>query len=268
MKLSFMTFACPTWSAREVVNAAIQHGYHGIEFRCDADHDHGVEINTSKSVRKSIVKTMHDNGIAACCLATSLQCINEKSVEEARARIDLAFDMHAPALRVFCGALPDGVHRADAVHRVANHLREIAHLAAPARVELWLETHDTFCKGVDAAAAVREANHPGIGVNYDNMHPFRKGETVEETFAVLNGLIRHTHFHDAMNSAEQVLIKPLGQGELPMDEMFEQLTKSGYTGYLSGEWFNDMYGADPNEALAQYYQDMTSLAERHGVHIG
>jgi sugar phosphate isomerase/epimerase len=268
MKLSFMTFACPTWTLPQVIDAAVRHGYRGIEFRCDATHAHGVEVNADAERRRQIRDALDDAGVKPCCLATSLRFAHEAALDEAPARIDLAHDIGCPALRVFCGPIPEGVHEHEMHQRVAKHLREVAAHAQQAGVELWLETHDTFSRAADAAEAVRLADHPSIGINYDNMHPFRKGESLDATFAELTGLIRHTHFHDAIKSPDQVVIKPVGEGELPMDDMFARLAETGFTGYLSGEWFGTMYGPDPDASLERFKRDMETLAARHGVKLG
>lgn len=268
MKLSFMTFACPTWPLDKVVDAAVRHHYQGIEFRTDATHAHGVEVTANREERGAIRRRLEGEGIAACCLATSLQFANEKTLRDAPARIELAADLGCPALRVFCGPRPEGLTAADLPLRVGDHLRAAADIATQHNVQLWLETHDSFCRAVDAAAAVRRADHPAVGINYDNMHPYRLGEDLEATFAALGDLIRHAHFHDAINKPDVVKILPLGKGELPMDDMFAALARTGYVGYLSGEWFNDMYGPDPDASLEQFKRDMQTLAERHGVKLG
>ena len=84
----------------------------------------------------------------------------------------------------------------------------------------------------------------------------------------MTGMIRHTHFHDAPADPQRVIITRLGKGELPMDEMFAALVRMGYDGYISGEWFDQMYGDEPDESLANYHEDMTTLAKRHGVTFG
>ncbi|MCC7193184.1 MAG: sugar phosphate isomerase/epimerase [Phycisphaeraceae bacterium] len=268
MKLSFMTFACPEWTLTQVLDAAHRHGYQGVELRVDAHHLHGVEVETGPALRRDAARMIRDSGIEPCCLATSLQLVNPASVNEAGPLIGLAQEMGAPALRVFCGPLPDGVDVSEAIDRVATHLHHVCLEAVQAGVQLWLETHDTFSKAHDAAAAVHRADHPSAGINYDNMHPFRKGESIEATFAAMGDLIRHTHFHDAMNHPDQVAIKPVGEGEMPMEEMFAALVKAGYTGYLSGEWFGTMYGADPESSLARFRDDMTQLADPFGIKFG
>jgi sugar phosphate isomerase/epimerase len=267
MKISFMTFACPTWPLARVVDAAIRHGYHGIEFRCDANHAHGVEVWTSPQERREVQSALAGGGLECCCLATSLQFVNERAVEEAPPRIQLAADLGCPGLRVFCGPLPEGMDMTEAIPRVGEQLRYVADMAEQAGVQLWLETHDSMSRGADAASAVRAADHRAVGINYDNMHPHRMGEPLETTVEALRGLVRHAHLHDALNRPEVVVIKPIDQGELPMEPMLRALQTMGYDGYLSGEWFNDQYGPEPEEALAAYIRDMRALVQRVGGRV-
>lgn len=157
--------------------------------------------------------------------------------------------------------------RSDAVQIVGENLAKTAEKAEAAGVGLWLETHDTFVRAADAGAAVSLAGNPAVGINYDNMHPFRYDEPLDVTEQALGDYICHTHFHDAMK-IQKVDIVPLDKGEMPMNEMFQLLLRKGYDGYLSGEWFNDQYGDDPDTALAAFHRDMTELARRNGVKLG
>ena len=268
MKISFTTFACPEWPVDRVLDAADRHGYHGVEFRTDAHHGHGVEVSSLESERREIRLRFDRAGIEPVCLATSLQFVTGRVTDEAPARIKLAADLGCPALRVFCGPPLEGQSHAATIERVGRQLRTVAEIAEPRGVQLWLETHDTLSQGADAGEAVRKARHRLVGVNYNNMHPFRMGEDVEATFASLGPHIRHTHFHDALNLRDTVVIRRLGRGDMPMDAMFEALIKAGYDGYLSGEWFHDQYGETPDESLDAYAQDMRDLAHRHGVRLG
>lgn len=267
MKISFMTFACPEWNADAVIDGAVRHGYHGIEFRTDANHQHGVEVTADASQRKRIRRRLADAGVEPCCLATSLQFATDKVLEESPARIELAASIGCPGLRVFCGPAPEGMEEQQIIETVAEQLRVGAEQAQAAGVELWLETHDTFSKAAPAGAAVRRADRPSLGINYDNMHPYRNGEPLETTVAALGDLVRHTHFHDSVAEPDTVVITPLDKGSLPMDDMFKVLINMGYDGYLSGEWFGQMYGEDADESLANFHRDMTTLAERNGVRL-
>jgi sugar phosphate isomerase/epimerase len=189
-------------------------------------------------------------------------------VAAAGPRIELAVDLGVPALRVLCGSPREELSRPALIGRCAEHLREAADLAAQAGVQLWLETHDRASRAADCAAIVRAADHPALGISYDNMHPYRAGEPLEATLAALGSLVGHCHFHDGLADPAHVVIRPLGLGEMPVDDMFHGLLDLGYDGYLSGEWFDDMYGAEPDQALAAYHRDMVGLLRRHGAKLG
>ena len=258
MKLSFMTFACPQWTAEECIAGAARHGYDGIEWRTDADHTHGVEIALPPSERASLRQRMADAGVATACLATSLKFIGPEAVAETPPLLDLAADLAAPGLRVFCGPLPDGVTLDDAVARVADGLRQVADQAQSRGVGLWLETHDTLSRAAPVAAVLERADHPALAANWDPMHPYFNGETWEETERLLHGRVAHAHFHDAL-SADPATIVPFGEGGLPCADMLRFLRAEGFTGYLSGEWFNDRLGATPDAALETYAHGLRRL---------
>ena len=71
MKYAFMTFSTPELSLDDVVAAATQYGYDGVEPRLDAGHGHGVEVAASATKREAIKRTFAESGIVAACLATS-----------------------------------------------------------------------------------------------------------------------------------------------------------------------------------------------------
>lgn len=258
MKTSFMTFACPQWSWDDVIAGAVRHGYDGIEWRIDAGHKHGVELALSPAERVRVKARQSEAGIAAACLATSLHFVQPQSVTEAPAQIDLAADLGAPGLRVFCGALPPDVTLDDAIARVADHLSQVANYAQQRGVGLWLETHDSMNRGAPVGAVLARVTHPSVGANWDNMHPYFNGETFDETKRVLHQRIAHAHFHDAL-SGDPGTIVPFGQGHLPCADMLQFLRDEAFDGYLSGEWFNDKMGATPDDALATYISGLRRL---------
>ena len=262
MRISFMTFACPDYAFDQVMALGVRHGYGGVEFRCDSDHRHGVMIESTKAQRAELRHKLVDAGLEAPCLATSLQFIHQKAVEQALPRIELAVDIGCPALRVFCGPLPDGVGVDSAIPMVAANLRRAAGRALKAGVKLWLETHDSISLGVHAGRIVRLVDHPAVAINWDNMHPFRVGEPLAKTWEAIGPFIQHTHFHDAVARPGTPVIRPFGQGELPLQQMYNLLRFSGYAGYFSGEWFGDQMGPDPDASLAIYKQGLQALEQR------
>lgn len=255
MNISFMTFACPQWTADEVIAGAVRHGYDGIEWRVDVGHGHGVEIGLPPPERAALRRRMEAAGVATACLATSLRFVTADAVAQTPPLLELAADLAAPGLRVFCGPLPEGMALDEAVQRVGDHLHQVADQAQAVGVGLWLETHDSM-----NCAALERAAHPALAANWDNMHPYFNGEAWEDTQRLLRGRIAHTHFHDAL-SADPATIVPFGEGSLPCAAMLRFLQAEDFTGYLSGEWFNERMGATPDAALSAFIRGIRTLEE-------
>jgi sugar phosphate isomerase/epimerase len=267
MKICFLTFACPQWDLDQVIDAALRHSYHGIEFRCDAGQAHGVEVTAARDFVNSANRKLSEAGLEAPCLATSIKLAEINSISDALPRIELAAAIGAKSIRVFCGEPQGEIALNEVVVLVGSRLRELADLSSPFDIDVLLETHDTLHRGVDSARAVRIADHPHVGINYDNMHPYRMHEDLDTTFDALQGLIRHTHIHDAEADDElhRAIILPLDKGDMPMDDMLRRLVASGFDDYVGGEWFGNEYGTTPDESLGAYRREMELLLRRNGM---
>jgi len=241
MKYSFMTFSTAELSLAENLEVAKRYGYDGIEPRLDCGHGHGVEVDTSAEQRAGIRKQFEDAGVALACLATSLkyadQAATAEMLEQTHARIDLAGDVGAPAIRVFGGQIPEGVTREQAIDLLVDSLGKVADHAGERGVTLCFETHDDWCTPSHVAAVLARVGHPAIAANWDIMHPVRRcNATIDEAFETLKPWIRHLHLHDG---AKDGGLLPIGEGIIDHRRTIELLmTMEGFAGYLSGEWIN------------------------------
>jgi sugar phosphate isomerase/epimerase len=244
VKFSFMTFSCPELTWDEVLAVARRFGYDGVEPRAQAGHAHGVEVSASAAERAAIRKKAVEAGIAISCLATSCRYALadraeiKRMLEESRALIALARDIGAPCLRVFGGTIPQGMSRDEAVARVADGLAALAPDAQAAGVTLCVETHDSWCDARELARVIRRVGHPHVQVNWDIMHPVRVGLSIVEAFEAIGQHVRHCHFHDGRASGTDIVLCPIGQGEVDHRRAVELLRGIGYTGHLGGEWIN------------------------------
>lgn len=241
MKYSFMTFSCPQLALGEVLAVAKRFGHDGIEPRLDARHAHGVEVAADAEARRAVRRKAEDSGVAIACLATSCTYADprdhQRKIDQTLARIDLAGDVGAPAIRVFGGRLGADLSRADAIDLVAESLRACADHAERRGVSLCMETHDAWCDPQHVAAVMRQADHPFVGVNWDVMHPVRAaGATMDSAFEALRPWIRHLHVHDAV--ADGPGLAPIGTGDFDHKRVIELLLTIPFEGYISGEWIN------------------------------
>lgn len=261
MKLAFSTMVCPDWTLDQIIQAARRYGYAGVEFRCDGRQNHGLEVYADRTERTAIRRKLEKAGLEICCLASGVRMLNALEREILEERLKLAADAGAPGVRVFAGRAMEDWSQEEFIEQLSQVLAQAAERAERYGLELWLETHDSVSRAAVAAEAVRKAGHTSVGLVYDNLHPYRSGESLQETMKALKGLIRHVHFHDGLKRPDQVVIRPIGQGELPLPQMWQALTASGYQGYICGEWFGKMYGMEPAEALKRYAEEITRLAQ-------
>jgi sugar phosphate isomerase/epimerase len=243
MKYAFMSFSCPRLSLAEMLALAARLGYDGIEPRLRSGHSHGIETTMDSAARRAARQQSDDSGIRLACLATGLTFADPAkaaaSVEEARRCIALAADVGCDRLRVFGGPLPAGLTREQAIDEVATSLSSLADEAGAAGVALCLETHDDWTDPAHVAQVMRRVGHPAIAVNWDIMHPARQSKvSMDDAFDALRPWIRHVHFHDGMDEASGLVLKPVGEGVIDHRRAVELLQLEGYTGYLSGEWID------------------------------
>jgi sugar phosphate isomerase/epimerase len=240
MKYAFMTFSTPEMELAPVLALARELGYDAIEVRVSAGHKHGLEPEATPETRAAARDAIRATGVPICCIATSCRfadpATREEMVEQALQCIDLAADVGAGTIRVFGGQLPQGVDRAAAVDGVAGALSSLADRATKRGITVCMETHDDWCHPGHVAQVMKKVNDPAIAVNWDIMHPVRRGDsTMDSAFEALKPWIRHVHFHDGNADGKLCLI---GTGTIDHKRAVELLLGMGYDGYLSGEWIN------------------------------
>lgn len=272
MKLSFMTWVCPEWSLSQILTAAIRYDYEGVEPRAEADQQHGVELDTTKKVRKQIRKQFEDCGVEISAIATSRRyAIGSdhelaESIELTKRYVELAADVGTPNLRVFGGSTPEGMDFTDAKKLVGESLHECGAFAADHGVYLCLETHDAYSLSSDCVETVRMADHPNVAICWDVLHPYRHGESMEEAFSNVRKHVRHCHVHDATQPAEEGPagweMALMGEGDVPHDEAVKLLAGIKFEGFLSGEWIK----AFPPEEILPH--DARVLDEYRGAAAG
>jgi sugar phosphate isomerase/epimerase len=246
MRYAFMSFSCPELTHDEMLAAAVEYGYDGIEPRAAAGHAHGVELTASPAERAAFRTRAEASGIEHCCLALSSRFADpataQDTIVETRRYIDLAADIGAPTVRVFGGKLPQGVTRDAAIAGVSEALASLADHAAQRNVLICLETHDDWCDPTHVAAVMKNVDHPAVRVNWDVLHPLRVCSLgFATTHALLKPWIAHTHVHDSTFDADSVgsfEYVEMGTGLVDHRPVIDLLQAVGYEGYLSGEWIN------------------------------
>lgn len=270
MKLAFSTLGCPQWTFTRILEAAVQYGYDGIEFRgllgkVDLPETPEFSVGGVAETRRRL----DDAGVRAACLSSSVAIVHAMATDvERKAAIahterylDLAKEVGAPVIRLFCGDYPAALAPVVALELAAQSLREIGDFAQARGVRVAIETHDAFIRTDRLMELIRLANHPAVGVLWDIHHPYRiVGETVAQSMRHLNGKVMHTHLKDSIQSegGEGYTYVLLGRGDVPMREAIAALQAGGYDGYFSLEWEKRWVPEleEPEIAIPQYAEQM------------
>jgi sugar phosphate isomerase/epimerase len=266
MKLAFSTLGCPAWNLDQIMAAARDAGYEGVEWRGYRDE---MELPSASifrgAAREETRQRFRDAGLEFTCLSSSVR-LSDPSIEAQRRErksleeyAELAAFLGCGMVRVFGGNLSSDERREDALPRMAGFLRELGAVAAPYGVTVVLETHDAFSTGALVAALLREASHPAVGALWDLHHPYREGEAPEETVQVLAPFLRHTHVKDSREGRYTLM----GKGDVPLGAMIRLLRERDYDGWISVEWEKRWHPeiADPEEVLPQYARGMRELMD-------
>lgn len=255
MKLGFMTWACPDWTLDEILAKGKRYGYDCVEPRVEAKHKHGLELDTSPEMLERGAERLRSGGMEIPCIATSCTFVHEKPAERERnvrtlARyVEMAAIMRVRYLRVFGGAIPQGVAVQDAVKMVVDSLQEVAPKAQKSGVRILLETHDDFRFSDRAKAVIEQVRSPAVRILWDYAHPFNAGEAIEQTARNIIAYTLHIHVHEFTCVDGKWVFLPLGSGHIPHAEVVRLLHHSAFTGCLSVEWIGEN---KPDEVLPQH----------------
>ncbi|MFC7220106.1 sugar phosphate isomerase/epimerase family protein [Streptomyces polyrhachis] len=235
MRLAFSTLGLPARPLPEVLDLAREHGYQGVELRCDPEEP--VHPGLSRAGRAEVAERCAAAGVAVLTLAGYPRVCapgdDAPVLAELRALIDLARDVGAPHVRVFPGGGDSSAAEADATG--ARRLRALAPYAAGAGVRILLETHDSHRTGADVARLLDLIDHPSVGALWDVMHPWLGGEEPADTLAALTGRLGYVQVKD-IASREDTAPLALGAGALPLGEVLALLTEAGWDGWLCWEY--------------------------------
>lgn len=260
MRLGFMTWICPEYSAEELVTCANKTGYDAVELRTDKGHGHGVELGAPDEALAEVRSVFAESGVSLAALATGLSFtdpdakVRAERVEELKRYVELAEAVGAPVIRVFAGDLPRGLEVAGVVDYVADALGEAAEHAEEHRVTVAVETHGDFSISRYLAELVKQVYSERLRVVWDVAHPVRYLEPVDYTYDNLCEYVAHAHVHDYQYDEERrkIVAAPFGEGFVPNAEALRLLARDGFTGCLSVEY--EDAEVDVEEVLAQYAQ--------------
>ncbi|MDL2274363.1 sugar phosphate isomerase/epimerase [Oscillospiraceae bacterium OttesenSCG-928-G22] len=239
MKLSFSTVGCPNWTFQEILSAAKDLGYDGIELRGLGEDIYTPDIKifrpenreeTRNALRKAGIEIPI---IASDCVLSKKDADMEKRIES---YIDLASALGASYIRLLgdeWGEPGEGID--DGL--VLSRLRSSAPYAKEMGVTLLVESNGVYADSARLRKLLDDADSSAIQALWDLQHPVRNfDEAPETTFGNIGPYVRHVHVKDSAFENGALVYKMLGYGTLPVRESLDLLQKADYAGYISLEW--------------------------------
>jgi len=278
-RISFSTLACPNCTVPQIVDAAVEARYHGIELRFVEGEDSLWKLPAFQGAGlRDALNRISDAGLAISCLDTSCRFdspdVSERDrwIEEGLRMADLAAALRAPGIRVFGDRVPPGVEREMTGEWVHDSMSSLAERVAQFGVEVWLETHGDFSRAGDVLPALPQRN--GVGLVWDAVSAFVEcGERPLQHGTALQTLIRHVHIKDLRNENGKWIPALIGEGVFPLAGIRAALKAFNYTGFLSFEWEKKWHPEiEPPEVaiphFANWFRERWQVLDETGILSG
>ena len=257
--LVFSTLGSPGWSLERAAEQAVADGYAGLEVRILDGQVIAPDLPAER--RAAIRSLMKQHGLVIAGIGASTRFSSPdaddraKHLADLRAYLALASDLEVPIVRTFGGGPSEGQTMDDVIDLVAASLAEAAPDAERHGVTICLETHDAFCRGQEVAGVLGQVDSPNVKAVWDVHHPYRMGESTEDTWNYIGARLAHVHMKDAQRRADGSWeLKLMGEGEVPCREIIRLLAAKGYDGYICAEWEKAWHPdiEEPEIALPQH----------------
>ena len=258
VKFTLNTLGAPSWTLEETARRAREYGYAGVDLRLlDGDVISLESVGANKARIRSLFPPAE---FPVSVLATSVRLatrdpsVRSKTLEEARAWIELAAELGVPVIRYFAARNPPELDLEASVQAVGEMLALLSERAEQANVKIGVETHDEFASAKVTGRAVDMARSPSVGAVWDMWHTNRVGETPAQALDALNSRVINVHLKDAQRAGGKWQLVLLGEGDIPVKEGLRQLKQRGYDDFISVEWEKKWHPeiAEPEVAYPQH----------------
>ncbi|MBR1747019.1 MAG: sugar phosphate isomerase/epimerase [Clostridia bacterium] len=252
MKIAFSTIGCPEWTFDEIFAVANDLRYDGVEIRGVGREMYAPNIKqlTDGTLEKKTAKS----GLKVCCLTSGATFAThegaDRSVEEAKAYVDLADRLGVPYVRIMSTDKP--YYDGGDIKLCERLFADLVKYAEKTSVTPLIETNGLF---VDTSLLKSFLETTGGGALWDIHHPYRfGGEKVTESYENLKSFVKHVHIKDSVVEKGKTSYRIVGYGDVPIVEAIALLKGDGFDGYLTMEWVKRWHKEleEPGVVLAHY----------------
>ena len=241
MKLAFSTLGCPSYSWTDIYPMAKDLGFDGIEIRGVAGRAFAPEAAPFQQARRARTRQQLERlGLEIPCFSSSCELADDRrredNINEVTRYIELASDMGTPYVRVLLSRDVRPVGGLDDTH-VVDLLRQMGEIAGIYDVTILVETSSEYADTARLARVLDAVGMESVGALWDLHHPYRlNGEDPATSVANLGRHLRYCQVKDSVRVGDRFEYRMMGEGDLPLTDMFDALLAAGYDGYMTFEW--------------------------------
>ena len=248
-KLCFSTLPCMDYTSEQ------------LKKLCDDFKFDGVEVRLTESTDFNFV-----DGLNVVDIGTSVNFkrYDEAQIKSAKEILDKIKDTDIKAIRVFLGNFAVMTTYAKEELSYDGIVKALQEISDYTDKEIWVETHNEFSSGRVLKKLMEDTDRENVKIIWDIIHPVEEFETPEETWEYIGKKVAHVHVKDGKRSENpfkhEYDYTALGEGALPIKEIFCILKKNNYDGYISLEWENAWrpelrkYSMDINDILSGFIE--------------
>ena len=237
----------------ETLAIARRTGWEGIELR-RGDFDAAIAAGRTAA---EVLDLLRGGGLTVACVGVELGWMFAEGAERKRL-LGVFAEQCARAVALGCPMLmsPSDL-RSGELRTAARSVREVGDIAAGHGLRLGVEfmcQAEQFSTLERLRELIALAGHPACGVLLDTYHFQRGGGDVRALEDLGAGEIVYVQYSDVPARVEPGKLAdrlPPGRGVVPFRELFGNLAKTGYAGWLSYEGPNPAAWARDPEAVAR-----------------
>ncbi len=246
MNLSFSTNGWNV-SFKEIVSLLKENKISGLEIHNPAATCFLKEKPFEKENLSKTRKMLFENGVFISCIDVTANFAaanaEEEAVKETESAIELAFALNSSYVRV--RAYDEGLGESSEIvcERLEKILPALVKKAEKKKVTVLVESTGYFADTEKLAEFLGGFASDNLSALWDIDKTIRiAGERAETTVKNLGKNIKHIHIKDSLyeNGEEEYCL--LGEGDLPLQSVFDSLRSVNYEGYLSLELKENQLG--------------------------
>ena len=269
MKLSFTTLGCPKWDLDQIISRAAEYGFDGIDFRGIREQMEIYRLPEFAEHAQETRRKIEQAGLKVSCFPVRfISSPRRRGSNMCMKSSNMPAYVKRSARHTFVFLAGKSGRRTENKRWISSFsMRGNSRKLPSGMGRNLLETHDDWTAANDVKAVTDAVGPEELAVLWDVHHPYRTlGEKPQETWAVLGDRIGYTHWKDSrLNPKREKGFEYclMGEGDVPLHEIYEVLVQNGYEGWFTFEWEKRWHPEleEPEIAFPQYVRFMCDLRD-------